>query len=225
MKLLVVLFAVALMDAQSDPRPKPGDYPAHTELAEFTIGAEYMGRQFFSGDKAQDSGDFIAVEVGLYPRPGVKVAVTVSRFALRFNGKRDLLYAQPAGVVAAAMRLKPWDEQQRRVVVVGGVGDTELMVGPPVPTERFPGDRQGQRRLPNPPRAPDPDYKGNVETAPVEPIADLLAKESLQEATTEKPVRGYLFFNYTGKLAKLNKIELVVVDEKSPGALTIKKPR
>jgi hypothetical protein len=209
--------------AQPETREKPTSFPASIDLAEFAIGAEYMGRQFFAEGKAYDSGDFIAVEVGLFPNPGTKLEVAASRFALKLNGKRSLVYAQSTGTVSNAMRMKPWDNGRRRLEVGGGVGGADVVVGRPTRTERFPGDNQG--RMPSPPRAPAPDYQANVERPPEEPIGDLLTRAGLPEGPADKMVRGYLFFPYSGKLASLKRVELVSLFENSGGSLAIKKPR
>ncbi len=214
------VFALAAM-AQGDPREKPGDYPATTALASYSLGAEYLGRTLFSAGKAYEAGDFLVVDTAIYPARGAAVPVKISQFALRLNGRKELIYAQPAGMVATAMRLQPWNENRRRLVTQAG----PLILGAPVPNERFPGDRQGQPRLPAPPRAPEPDHQANVEREPARPMADILEAEALPEIAAEKPLRGYLYFPYSGKLAKLKSIELVVIDEKNPGSAVLKQAR
>jgi hypothetical protein len=214
------LFIAGLIPAAlaADPRGRVSDYPASAALREYDLGAEYSGRTFFSGGKAYDSGDFIVVEVGIFPRLQITPKIAGSNFALAFNGKKELVYAQSPGAVAVSQRMRPWG--QRRGVVVGA---GPVIIGAPDRTPRFPGDREAQPRLPNPPRAPEPDHQTNVEREAPPDFADLVNREALPDGTAGKPVRGYLYFPYSGKLTKLRKIDLIVVDEKNRGSVTIKK--
>lgn len=202
--------------AQADPRAKVSDYPVHGGLRDYELGAEYTGRSFFVEDKAYDSGDFIAVEVGIYPRKGAAPKVLTSQFALKFNGKKELLYAQSAGSVAVSTRLRPWDSQRRGVVIGAG----PVIIGAPQGGARFPGDPGSRPPVQRP--APEPDHQGNVEREAPPDFAELVSRAAFDDGAVEKPVRGYLFFPYNGKLTKLKKIELVVVDENNRGSLVIK---
>lgn len=202
--------------AQADPRPKVSDYPFHGGLRDYELGAEYMGRSFFVEDKAYDGGDFIAVEIGVYPRKGIEPKIMASQFALRFNGKKELIYAQSAGSVAVSMRLQPWDSTRRGVVIGAG----PVIIGAPQRGPRFPGDRESTQPAPRP--VPEPDHQANVEREPPPDYADLVNRAAFVEGPLPKPARGYLFFPYAGKLTKLKKIELVVVDENNRGSLAIK---
>ncbi len=213
--IFCILAGITLF-AQADPRPKVGDYPVHGGLRQYELGAEYMGRSFFVEDKAYDAGDFIAVEIGVYPRKGVALKIMTSQYALRFNGKKELVYAQSAGSVAVSMRLQPWDSQRRGVVIGAG----PVIIGAPQGGPRFPGDPG--RRPPVSRPAPEPDHQGNVEREAPPDYADLVNRAAFVEGVVEKPARGYLFFPYAGKLTKLKKIELVVVDENNRGSLAIK---
>lgn len=210
------ILVVFTLTVQADPREQVGKYPTHAGVRDYELGAEYMGRAFFVEGKAYDSGDFIAVEIGVFPRKGKSVKIMASQFALRFNGKKELTYAQTPGAVAVALRMQPWDENRRGVVVTAG----PAVVGAPYPTGRFPGD-PGARRT-EPPRAPEPEHESKVEKPPAPTYGELVEQAAFVDRTVEKPAGGYLFFPYAGKLTKLKKIELVVVDEDNRGSIVLK---
>jgi len=215
------LAAAGLLVAQGDPKKSAREYAASARLPDFELGAEYHGRTFFSDGKAYDSGDFLTVEVAIYPAKPVQVRI--SQFALRLNGRKELIYAQPPGLVATAFRLQPWDETRRRVVVGAGTPDGGILVGAPAPGPRFPGDR-GSPQGPAP-RAPKPDYEGKIDREQEPAYDEILKREGLAEIEATKPLRGYLFFPYRGKLAKLKSIDLVLLGGTEPTAIVLKKAR
>ncbi|MDX2152506.1 MAG: hypothetical protein SFV54_17330 [Bryobacteraceae bacterium] len=131
------------------------------------------------------------------------IEVKMSQFRLRLNGK-EVLPAQPASFVAAAIKYEDWE---RRPGFEGNAGP--LIFGRRTPEPRFPGDRRpAEGRGPAPPRAPGTDAQADSEQAPL--TADVAAVEgALPEGPREKPGRGYLYFNYRGKTKKLKSVELL----------------
>jgi hypothetical protein len=134
--------------------------------------------------------------------------VANGQFSLRLNGKKTALLPQPAAFVAAALRYTDW-EYSRRVELGASRGDSGVILGRPNEQERFPGDGSGRRRLPNPPRVPNPVDNSGIEREP-KPTADQVAlSTALPEGETRGPVSGHLYFAHKGKTRSIRKVELL----------------
>jgi hypothetical protein len=137
---------------------------------------------------------------------------------MRINGKKQVLFPQPPGMVAASLKYPDW-QRKPQMTLGGGMGDRGISIGGPPAVGRFPGDPRAESRLPSPPRAP-------ADTSPVneEPldISELVQKISLPEGLVRQPVSGYLFFPYTGKLKSLKTVELLVDTGSEPVLLRLK---
>ena len=152
--------------------------------------------------------------------PGAPVGSGVGsrKFTLRLNGKKDVLFPQPPGMVAASLKYPDW-QQKPQMTVGGGMGNSGVILGQPTPTARFPGDRRAEPRLPAPPQAPGTDAP--VEKEPMD-ITELVQKVALPEGLTRFPVSGYLFFPYSGKLKSLKSVELLIATPSEPLVLRLK---
>ena len=191
------------------PKPQPGDYPAHVQLGRVALGAEYLVRSLFVGGQSFVTPDYLVVEVAVYPPKGEALEVSSGEFTLRLNGKKQLLFAQSPGFVAASLKYPDW-ERRRTLEVGGGVGDTGVILGRPETAERFPGDpRPRQTRLPAPPKAPAPqDPSGLDKPEPVR-AEEAVVEAALPEGKAAGPVSGYLYFAYQGKLKSIRTAELL----------------
>jgi hypothetical protein len=205
--LVLLLSAVALTQGNSGttPKPKASDYPLHTKTSDMEIGVEYMVRSF-GADQLLLADDFLVVEVAAYPLHRSGVQVDPRQFTLRINGKKDVLFPQSPGMVAASLKYPDW-QQKPRMTVGGGMGDRGIILGQPQGQSRFPGDRRAEPRLPAPPQAPGADAQ--VEKEPID-ITELVQKVALPEGLARFPVSGYLFFPYRGKLKSLKSVELLI---------------
>jgi hypothetical protein len=207
--------AVAFAQGTS-PRAKVSEYPVNGKVGELEIGAEYMVHSF-GADQIFLADDFLIVEVAVYPPKRTDVVVDARKFTLRLNGKKDVLLAQPSGMVAASIKYPDW-QRKPQVIAGGGIGDQGIILGQPPSVERFPGDRRAERG-PAPPRVPT----GNSPT-PTEPVdpAELVQKVALPEGKTNWPVSGYVFFPYRGKASKLKSVELIAEFGSEPVVLRLK---
>ncbi|MFN0164806.1 MAG: hypothetical protein ACKV22_00120 [Bryobacteraceae bacterium] len=203
--------------AGREPKAKPADYRAHAVSGSLTIAADYLIRSFGSGTQTYWTPDYLVVEVALYSSSRDPVQVNSNAFALRFNGKKDFLYAQTPGMVVSSMKYQDW-ERRRGLEVGGGAGDAGVTVGGPTPTERFPGDPSG-RRLPKPPRVPETEDRSGIEKEPVQTPAEIAAGQALPEGSRTLPIAGYLYFPYTGKTTKLKSV--VLIYQSPSGAVTL----
>lgn len=177
-----------------EPRKSPADYPAQGKGNDIEVGAEYTVRSFLADGHSLTIEDYLMVEVGVYP--AAETMVSTERFTLRINGK-DTLVAQTPGIVAASLKYPDWNQKPRVIASAGPV-----IFGRPQAQQRFPGD---PRQTPQP-RQPVP---AENQTNPID-YPDLLTRTALPEGRTRKPVDGYIFFAYDGKLKAIKSVELLV---------------
>ena len=204
----------------TEPKPKASEYAAHARAGAVEIGAEYLVHSFSGAGQMFAAGDYLVVEVALYPPRGETAQVSAGAFSLRINGSRKAALAQAPGFVAASLKYPDW-EQRPTVVAGAGVGDTGVILGRPRQVERFPGDPAGRTRLPAPPRAPEPEDRSGLEkTAPATP-AEVAVDAALPEGTARGPVSGYLYFAYQGKISKIKSLELLYTNETASAMLKL----
>jgi len=208
MRLATGMLTAALAWAAGiDPRPAATDYPAHARGDAVSLGAEYMVRSLSARNQTFVVNDYLVVEVGLYPAQGRRLLVSSGHFTLRVNGKKEVLFPQTPGMVAASMKYPDW-ERRPELVAGGGVGGVDVMIGGNPQVERFPGDpRPRQTRLPAPPRAPSGKPEPEQEAAPR--AEELISESALPEGETSQPVAGYLYFAYRGKIKAIRSLELI----------------
>lgn len=188
-------------------KAKASDYPVHQSAGKAEIGAEYMIRSITDGKNWYLAGDYLVVEVAIFPASGQTLNVSSSAFTLRIDGKKRELAAEAPGMVAASIKDPDWELKPRL--------DAEAAVGPvivgrrPQAGERFPGDpRPGQRRLPEPPTVPV-NMPGGVEREEAPRAYDVAVSAALPEGETGQPVGGYLYFRWTRKPKSIKSLELL----------------
>lgn len=205
--LSLVLWLVTALMAQRglEPKPKAADYPVSARGAGIEIGAEYLVHTLQSGKDSFFVPDFLVVEVAVYPAKGEIVALSSGQFWLRINKKKQVLMAQPAGFVAASLKYPDWNYRRS---VQGGVsmGDAGIILGRPAPVGRYPGDPSARPRLPEPTKIPQ---QQQVEREPQQTGDQAATETALPEGKTEKPVSGYLYFDYKGKAKNIKSLELI----------------
>ena len=203
----VALLSTALAQRGTPARQKPSDYPVHAVAGDLTIAAEYLVRSVPGPKHAVTVSDYLVVEVACFPAKGTAPAIPASRFTLRMNGKKAVLFAQDPGMVAASLKYADWE---RRPTLIGsvGMGDADVIIGRPRQTERFPNDpRPGRERLPAPPRVPqkEPDLESEPELKPEEIVTDA----AFPERPLNGPASGVLYFAYRGKTKSIKSLELL----------------
>jgi hypothetical protein len=195
---VVLLLASLSAVAGTEPKAKPEEYPVHGRAGDVGIGAEYMVQSVATPKTSFTTDDYLVVEIAVFP-PRTGALVKASAFTLRINGAKQELLTQTPGMVAASLKYSDWTQRPGVTAQAG-----PIILGPPVPGERFPGDRRAPVPRPNP--APQDDGSG-VEREQID-IGDVIDAASLPEGPARQPRSGYLFFPYTGKLTKIKTVEL-----------------
>jgi hypothetical protein len=206
----------------TSPRPKPTDYSAQAHVADLTIAAEYQVRSFGAGRSVFVTEDYLVIEVALYSNARDPLVVSANRFQLRVSGSKHPLLAQTPGMVAASLKYPDW-ERRRVMEARGGVGDTEVIVGRPPVTGRFPGDpTPSQTRLPRPPQAPPQEDRSGAEPETAASPAEVAVEMALPEGSKQLPVAGYLYFPYKGSPRKIKTVDLLYQGPEGSAAVKLK---
>jgi hypothetical protein len=208
-RYLCVLAMAGLAFGQgTTPKDKVEDYEVAGRAGRIAIGAEYLVHSFSGSGNTFLAADYLVVEVALYPPKGEKVKVEPNDFGLRIDGHRALSTAA-AQEVARALEQRNW-YRERGLEGAVGVGDKTVILGGPPQSQPPYGDQS--RRLPQPPKAPEPDYRGNVPAAEPVRAGELAMKTALPAGDFAGAVSGYLYFFYKGKPSKIKTVELVYKD-------------
>src|SRR5579863_3176985 len=127
--------------AGTAPKPAPTDYPVHAAFGALAIGAEYLVHSIPAGDQTLFAADYLVVEVAVFPGHGTPVEIGTLSFGLRINGRKQLIYPDAPGFVAASLKYPDWEPHANAQARVGvGENDTGVIIGAPPAVGRFPGD-------------------------------------------------------------------------------------
>lgn len=192
--------AGALAQSGTDPKPKAEDYEVHGQSKEAAIGAEFMIHSFSGQGQTYIAKDYLVVEVAVYPPKDSTFEVKAGRFALRINGKSQVLTPVPAQMAASSLQHPEWQSGPR---LEGGVGP--VILGRPAPTQ-VPGGQPP----PTYPRVPPPD--SGIEQEPRLTAPELLIETALPEGPCRGPVSGFLYFAYRGKTTSIKSLDLLFED-------------
>lgn len=206
---MIPLLAVLLAVWGTNPKTRASDYPATGEAGGIALGAEYLVRSLPSGGQMHFVPGYLVVEAAIFPPTGAGPVISNGQFRLRLNGKKQLLFAQTPGIVAASLKYSDWE---RSPTVLGSArsGDAAVILGRPGRTERFPGDpRPRQDRLPAPPRAPQPEDPSGSVRPPAKAAHEAAVEYALPEGPAEGPVSGYLYFAWKGNPKGIKSAELL----------------
>jgi hypothetical protein len=184
------------------------------------MGAEFLARSLLSPEGNVVLRDYVAVEVGFLVPKGRRTVLTSNQFLLRINGKKQPLLSQTPGMVAASVKYEDW-ERRPSVAASAGMGDAAVILGRPRQTERFPGDRRPtQDRLPAPPKAPGQEDRSGIEKQPQLAPEEIVTRQALPEGEAAGFVRGMVYFPFKGKIASIQKLDLLY--EGPSGAAVLK---
>jgi hypothetical protein len=167
------------------PRAAPSDYQAQAKAGEMTIAAEFAGHAIPAVEGSLSTEDYLVVETAFFGSPGARPRLSYSDFALRINGKKTPLPAEPYERVGASAKDPEWTppvkaEKSKGSILGGGGGSGEESKLPPkVPPE--------------------------VQRA----IAQKVKKASLAEGERPLPRAGLVYFRYPGKIQGIRSAELV----------------
>jgi len=184
------------------PKGSPAEYPAHGKLGEIELGAEYLVHSVSSDGQTYFVPGFLVVEVALYPPKHQTIDVATAHFALRINGKKGDGQAPEAPELVAYALKYPDPQQQRGSAITGQLGP--IILAPPTPQGRFPGDPQA----PPAPRVPDQNRTG-IEKQPVRTGDEAVVDAALPVGDSNGPVAGHLYFAYRGRMKSLKSLELI----------------
>jgi hypothetical protein len=217
----VAMLSICCAFGQTTPRDKVADYPAYAMDGRTGVAAEYLVHSIPAGTHTFIVSDYLVVEVAVYPVPGEPIEMGTSTFKLRLNGKKEIISAEGPGFVAASVKYPEW-EQRKNVEVQGGIGDTGVVLGRPPVVGRFPGDPTPQQsRLPRAPTAPPPGDGNGIEKEDPARAEEVIAQKALPEGRAEKPVSGYVYFRYRGKMKSIKSLELIYNGKSGPVTLKL----
>ena len=202
---ILALALVHALLAQGPPRSKISDYPVHAKLPAMEIGVEYLLNSIALDKGMYIARDHLVLEVAIFPSTQAGVNVSSSQFTLRVNNK-TILYPDSPGAVASSLKYPDW-QTHPNATAQAGVGNGSVIIGAPPPVARFPGDRRADRP-PSVPRVEQPDPSGEPKAAG-QPIETRIAIAALPEGPSQKPVKGLLFFPFSGKTKSIRSLDLI----------------
>ena len=215
--MTVALLSAASLCGQVAVKEKPEDYPVHAAAGASSIGAEYLVHSIPTHSQTFFAQDYLVVEVAVFPARHEPVEINTNTFTLRLNGKKEVIYRDSPGFVAASLKYPDWDQMHPHMEAQAG----PVILGRPPVAGRFPDDpTPGQNRLPAPPRAPTPDESAGVGRDDPQTPDEAVAQYGLPDGRIEKPVSGYVYFHFRGKTKSIKSLELVY--EGNGGSVTLK---
>jgi hypothetical protein len=204
---LALAIGLVLPAQDSPPRSKASDYPAHVQLPRFELGAEYLVHNIPAEKGEYWAKEYLVVELAVFPSTREGVRISANQFVLRINGKKTVLLSDSPGTVAAALKYPDW-EARPNLTASAGIGDAGVVLGAPPATARFPGDNRGVATRPIPKDPGDQDTYGlRQDTGP--PIEQAIAVAALPEGQVDRPVKGCLFFRFSGKIKSIRSLDLI----------------
>ena len=203
--LIPILFLCQLAAQISPPKEKAADYPVHVALPGMELGAEYLVHSLPGPKGVIFVRDYLIVEVAAYPTNLVGGEWKTAQFSLRIN-KKGAIPPDSPGMVAASVKYADW-QQRPTFSAQGGIGDGSVAIGQPPNVARFPGDPTASRPIPSP--VPEPENPAGEGTAPELTIDQICQRQALYDGPFRKPVNGFLYFPYEGKLKSIHALELV----------------
>jgi hypothetical protein len=219
-RLALALMSASWIYAQTEHKDKATDYPIHGTAGRVSIGADYLIHSIPAGAQTFLTKDYLVVEVAVFPAVAEPVAIDGNTFKLRLNGQKFPLTSVAPGFVAASLKYPDW-EQHRITEVSAGVGDANVTLGRPPTVGRFPDDpNDPQNRIPPRPRPPTTDEQNGVQRERPATFDEVIARTALLEGPAHRPVSGFLYFPYKGKIKSLKSIELLF--ESQNGSVTLK---
>jgi hypothetical protein len=161
------------------------------------------------------------VEVAVFPGRLEPVEIGANTFTLRINGRKEVMFPDTPGFVAASLTYPDW-EQHRQTEVQAGIGNAGVTIGRPPSVGRFPDDpTPRQTRLPPAPKAPTPEDQHGIEPDSPQTADEALAQVALPDGPATKPVTGYIFFHYRGKSKSIKSLDLVYEGRQGPVTLKL----
>ena len=76
---LLICFAAMAFAQGTEPKPKAEDYDVHGQSKNVSLGAEFMVHSFSGQGQTFIAGDYLVVEVALYPPKGEPIQLKMQR--------------------------------------------------------------------------------------------------------------------------------------------------
>jgi|SRR5579862_915533 len=217
---VLALLSTSWLSAQTEHKDKATDYPFHATAGRIAIGADYLIHSIPIGSQTLVTKDYLVVEVAVFPAFAEPINIGSNTFKLRLNGQKFPLTSVAPGFVAASLKYPDW-EQHPVTEVSAGMGDANVIIGRPVSVGRFPGDpTDSETHAPHPPRVPTTGEQAGIERERPESIDQVISRTALLEGPADRPVSGFLYFPYKGKIKSLKSIELIF--EVKDASVTVK---
>jgi hypothetical protein len=183
------------------PRATPAEYPAHAQMGDITVVAEFTGHGIGTPQGALTTEDYVVVETGFFGSAGARTKLSSGDFSLRINGKKTPLTAQPYGLVFESLKDPEWGppvdtapKSKTGMTGGGGGGRGESNDPPPVPKMSFAERRAMEQRV---------------------------QKATLPEGDRALPAAGLIYFQYRGKTQGIKSLELLYNGPAGKATLTL----
>ena len=189
--------AIALASCASAgtaPKPKPGDYPVQARVGDVEIAAAYLVHTLPAEGANFLVPDYLVVEIAIYPPESEAVAVAGGQFRLRMNGKKEA-FADTPEMVAMSLKYPDWEGRHGP--------EPQVTLGPVIL-----GRRPGTGQVSRPPAAPA-DQPPNADRPPAQTAAEAAVVLAFPDGLCKRPVSGYLYFRYDGKLRSIKSLDLI----------------
>ena len=215
-----MVLSAGWLSGQTAHKDKAEDYPTHATVGAVSIGADYLVHSIPAGNQTFITSDYLVVEVAVFPGRVEPFEIGNNTFGLRLNQKKAVEYPVAPGFVAASIKYPDW-EPRKNMEVDAGMGNAGVILGRPPVVGRFPGDpTPDESRLPRNPKAPTPGEQNGVDQQEPESADAIIAHSALPSGPTAKPVSGFIYFYYKGKIKSLKSVDLVF--ESKAGSATLK---
>jgi len=197
---LLLIFSVSIMAGSREgiaPRGSASDYPAHTEVEDFALGASLLTAEQVRSNFASDlNRGYIVVEVSIYPKTGTSLEVARRDFILR---KADGgILARPSDPKTVAAILQKTAASDRDVTLYPSVGvgyeSGPRVYDPVTGTQRGGGLHTAAGVGVGVGRSQSGASEQDRKTMELE-----LSEKGFPEGKAERPLCGYLYFPLTTK--------------------------
>ncbi len=202
MRFALSLSLATVLSAQSTPRSKASDYPAHVQMETVTLAAEYLVHTLPTPTGPLIAKDYLVVDVAFFGPPFSRLKISPDHFTLRINGHGEPLQAQLPGMVAGSIKFPDSTGHPSLTGAAGvGIGNGQVVIGPRPPASQFPGD-------------------GNDRTASTQPITQVQKEQedtvdyrvqnaSLLEGEQSLPRSGLIYFPFQGRTKGIHSLQLL----------------
>ena len=203
-----ILFASAL-----EPKESVAEYPFACTVEDASLGVDYLRRSLPTPRGMQHIRGVLIFDVGVFPAPGKSLHLTENSFELDWKrNKNPPLVPVDYQYVVAILRNPWWNDGLDLAMTAGRVDprtgrDPHVRVGGPRGPPGAPGQRDPTgtpREIPGAPRRPE------GEPHPDELPERIVLLHALPNEPMSKASRGYVYFQYQGKLTKLTNLVLTV---------------